>query len=78
MQIKTAKGTFHGTLTECINWQREMQGSFPTLVVADNGEAVSLDDFEAWAMGHECNHERDDADCCDHCFAEFLLADEVE
>ena len=75
MKIETAKGGRQGTLTECIDWQREMQGAFATLVT-DDGVSVSLDDFEAWAMDHECNHDRDDADCCDLCFAEVLVASE--
>ena len=74
VRIETAKGEHQGTLTECIDWQRTMQGSFPTLVT-DDGESVSLDDFEAWAMDHECNHDRDDADCCELCFAKFLASE---
>jgi len=46
-RIETAKGRHTGTLLECLEWQAELHGAFPTITHPD-GRERDLDVVVAW------------------------------
>ena len=44
MRIETAKGSYEGTLVECLEWQRERQGALALIDHA--GNRVEIDDID--------------------------------